>query len=137
MYAMTQTWLNITYMMSTLSQFAHNSNNTHWKTLKQVFQYVQRTLDIILKYKLSKWLKLLKYSDSDWEKDLKLRRFTSEYIFKMINESVFWSLKCQKIIILFFYEAEYMILTETIKKAVWMKKLLKELELKKFETVMI
>ena len=50
---------------------------------------MQSTLDIVLKYKLSDWLKLLKYSDLDWGKDLELRRFTLKYIFKMINESVF------------------------------------------------
>jgi len=54
-----------------------------------MFQYVQRTLDIIFKYKLSNQLKLLRYLNSDWEKDLKLRRFILKYIFKMINESVF------------------------------------------------
>jgi len=86
---------------------------------------------------LSEQLKLLKYSDLNWEEDLELRRFTSEYVFKIINESVFWSSKCQKIIILFFYKVKYMILTETTKKAVWMKRLLKELELKRFETIMI
>ncbi len=58
-------------------------------------------------------------------------------MFKIINESVFWSSKCQKTVILFSYEAEYMILTETTKKAVWMQRLLKELELKRFRTVTI
>jgi len=29
MYIMTQTQLNITYIVLTLSQFAHNLNNTH------------------------------------------------------------------------------------------------------------
>jgi len=67
---------------------------------------------------LSDWLKLLKYLNSDWEEDLKLRRFTSEYIFKIINESVFWSLKRQKIVILFFYKVKYIVLTETTKKAI-------------------
>ncbi len=86
---------------------------------------------------MSKQLKLLEYLNSDWEEDLKLRRFTLKYIFKIINESVFWSSKHQKIIILFFYKVKYMILTETTKKAVWMKKLFKELELKKFRTVII
>jgi len=86
---------------------------------------------------LSDQLKLLKYLNSDWEENLELRRFTSEYVFKMINESVFWSLKCQKIIILFFYKVKYMILIKTTKKAVWMQKLLKELELKRFRTVII
>ncbi len=55
----------------------------------------------------------------------------------MINKSVFWSSKCQKIVVLFFHKVKYMTLTETTKKAVWMKKLLKELKLKRFETVMI
>ncbi len=67
---------------------------------------------------MSDWLKLLKYLNSDWEEDLKLRRFTSEYIFKIINESVFWSLKRQKIVILFFYKVKYIVLTETTKKAI-------------------
>ena len=86
---------------------------------------------------MSDQLKLLKYLNSDWEENLELRRFTSEYVFKMINESVFWSLKCQKIIILFSYKVKYMILIKTTKKAVWMQKLLKELELKRFRTVII
>jgi len=50
---------------------------------------VQRTLDVIFEYKLSEWLKLLKYLDLNWGKDLELRRFTSEYIFKIVNKSVF------------------------------------------------
>jgi len=79
---------------------------------------VQRTLDVVLEYKLSDWLKLLEYLDSDWGKDLELRRFTSEYIFKMINESVFWSLKHQKTVVLFSYKVKYMILIKTTKKAV-------------------
>ncbi len=80
---------------------------------------------------------MLKYSDSDWEEDLELRRFTLKYIFKMINESVFWSLKRQRTVILFFYKVKYMILIKTTKKTVWMQRLLKELKLKRFKTVII
>jgi len=40
----------------------------------------------------------------NWEKDLELRRFTLRYVFKIINELIFWSLKCQKTVILFFYK---------------------------------
>ncbi len=86
---------------------------------------------------MSNQFKLLEYLNLDWEEDLELRRFTLKYIFKIINESVFWSSKHQKTVILSFYKVKYMILTETIKKAVWIKKLLKELKLKRFETVMI
>ena len=82
-----------------------------------MFQYVQKTLDIIFKYKLSDWLKLLKYLNLDWEKDLELRRFTSEYIFKIINESVFWSSKRQRIVILFFYKSRVYDLNEDYKES--------------------
>ena len=75
--------------------------------------------------------------NSDWEEDLELKRFTLKYVFKIINESIFWNLKCQKTVVLFSYKVKYMILTEAIKKAVWMKRLLKELELKKFEIIII
>ncbi len=67
---------------------------------------------------MSDQLKLLKYSNLNWRKDLELRRFTLEYIFKIINESVFWSLKHQKIVVLFFYKVKYIILTEATKKVI-------------------
>lgn len=131
MYTMTQTYLNIAYAVSTLSQFAHNSNKMRWKVLKWVIHYVCRTLDINIEYKLiCEWLKLLGFLNSDWGEDLNSRKSTSEYIFQLINGSVSWSLKCQKTVTLFFCKAEYMILIEITKKAVWMQRLLKELKLK-------
>ncbi len=65
---------------------------------------------------MSNQLKLLKYLNSDWEKDLELKRFTLKYIFKIINESVFWSLKKQRTVILFFYKVKYIILMKITKK---------------------
>lgn len=91
MYAMTQTRPDIAYAVSTLSQFAHNPNDTHWKALKRVFRYVRGTLDVVLEYKSGDQLELLGYSDSDWGGDLGSRRSTSGYVFKMANGPVSWS----------------------------------------------
>lgn len=137
MYAMTQMWPDIAYAVSTLSQFAHNPNNTHWKALKRVFRYVWGTLDVVIEYKSSDRLGLLGYSDSDWGGDLESRRSMSGYVFKMANGPVSWSSKRQKTVALSSCEAEYMALTEATKEAVWMHGLLKELGLKGFETVTI
>jgi hypothetical protein len=93
---MTQIHLNIIYVMSTLSQFTHNFNETQWKTFKQVFHYVHETLDVNIEYDLksmNEQLKLQRYSDSDWDEDIHLRKLTLKYIFQLINKSVFWSLK--------------------------------------------
>jgi hypothetical protein len=76
MYAMTQTRPDIAYAVSTLSQFAHNPNEIHWKALKRVFRYICGTLDVSIEYGLKSTcerLKLLGYSDSDWAGDVDLR----------------------------------------------------------------
>jgi hypothetical protein len=89
MYIMIQICSDIIYTMSILSQHSHNSDKTHWKVLKQVFHYLCETLDIIIKYKLNEHLQLLKYSDSDWVKDLNIRRFTLKYVFSWLMNQYF------------------------------------------------
>ncbi len=115
MYTMTQTRPDIAYAVSTLSQFAHNPNDTHWKALKRVFRYVRGTLDVVVEYKSSEQLELLGYSDSDWGGDVETRKSTSGYVFKMANSAVSWSSKRQKTVALSSCEAEYMALTEATK----------------------
>lgn len=139
MYAMTQTRPDIAYAVSTLSQFAHNPDETHWKALKRVFRYIRGTLDVTIKYKsdTSGRLQLLGYSDSDWGGDLETRKSTSGYVFQLANGPVSWCSKRQKTVALSSCEAEYMALTETTKEAVWMRGLLQELGLKGFNSVAI
>jgi len=140
MYAMTQTRPDIAYAVSTLSQFAHNPNEIHWKALKRVFRYICGTLDVSIEYGLKSTcerLKLLGYSDSDWAGDVDLRKSTSGYVFQLANGPVSWSSKRQKTVALSFCEAEYMALMKATKEAVWMQGLLKELGLKGFDSVVI
>lgn len=138
MYTMTQKQPDIVYAVSTLSQLAHNPNETHWKALKRVFRYICGTLDVCIEYSsMCKRLELLVYSDSDWGGDLDTRRSTSGYVYQLANRPVSWCSKCQKTVALSSCEAEYMALTEATKEAVWMQGLLKELGLMGFDSVAI
>jgi hypothetical protein len=96
MYTMTQTHFNIIYVMSTLSQFTHNSNKTHWKVLKQMFHYVCETLDVSIEYDLklmNEWLKLQRYSDLTEMKTLKKVK-QSEYFSWLMNQfSEVWNIR--------------------------------------------
>ena len=120
MYAMMQTQFNIAFIISTLSQYAHNSDKTHWKALKWVLHYIWEILDIQIEYSESNSngaIEVLKYSDFNWDSDQNTRQFTSNYVFQIINESVFWWFKHQKTVALFSCKTEYMMSTEVTKKA--------------------
>jgi hypothetical protein len=57
-----------------------------------MFHYICEILDVSIEYDLklmSEQLKLQKYSDSDWSKDINLRKLMLEYVFQLINKSVF------------------------------------------------
>lgn len=130
MYAMTQTRSDIAYCVSVLSQYAHNSNKTHWKAAKRVFHYLCGTLTISIKFKSNEeqTLEVQGYSDSDWESDKDTKQSTTEYVFTLLSGAVSWCLKRQTTVTLFSCEAEYMAVSDTTKKAVWMRGLLLKLE---------
>ena len=90
MYIMTQMRLNIMYCVFVLSQYAHNSNKTHWKTAKRVFHYLCNTLTIDIKFKSNEeqTLEVQKYSDSNWKSDKNTRQSTTEYMFTLLSDVV-------------------------------------------------
>jgi len=130
MYVMTQTHSDIMYCVSVLSQYAYNSNETHWNTAKRVFHYLCSTLMINIKFKSNKeqTLKVQRYSDSDWEGDKNTRQSTTEYMFTLLSDVMSWCSKQQIIITLFSCEAEYITVSDVTKKAVWIRELLLKLE---------
>lgn len=82
MYVMTQMRSDIVYVMSILSQFFYNSDKTHWKFLKKIFCYLQNTLYFNIEYTAcSKVLNVLNYFNFNWEENIEMKRFISEYLF--------------------------------------------------------
>ena len=110
----------------------------HWNILKWVFHYICDIIDIIIQYENRlKSLELKESLNSDWDECEETQQFTSKYIYKLTNESVFWHFKCQLIIILLFTEVNYIILMKITKKTIWMQSLLMKMQLNNDELKVI
>ena len=68
------------------------------------------------------------YTDSDWAGDTESRKSTGGYVFILCGAAVSWKTKKQTTISLSSTEAEYVALSEATKEAIWMKRLLREIE---------
>jgi hypothetical protein len=108
---------DISFILSTLSQFADNSGEIHWRALQRVIVYLKTTRDF--------WLVMggkpdgfHGYTDSDWASQLH-RHSISAYVFHIGTGAVTWSSKKQSLIALSSMEAEYIAQTHAAKEAIW------------------
>ena len=67
------------------------------------------------------------YVNSNWERDIDTRRSITNYLFLIENTVIFWKSRLQKTVTLSFYEVEYMILKNVIKKQLWLRSMFKDL----------
>jgi hypothetical protein len=64
MYTLVATHPDITFTISTLSQFLDNPGEAHWDTVKCIFHYLVGTKDLQLMYG-GEWHNFLGYVDAD------------------------------------------------------------------------
>ncbi|KAG8474453.1 hypothetical protein CXB51_033539 [Gossypium anomalum] len=106
---LTATRPDIMYAVSLLSRFMHCCNIAHFKVAKRVLRYVKGTLGYGVKFERAKELKLVGYSDSDWSSKKR----------QTIAQST--------------AEAEYIAVATAVDQAIWLKKLLSDLNVDQVE----
>ena len=74
---LTNTRLDICFVVNTLSQYMVNPKHIHLIGAKHVMRYLKGTLDYLLNYASSGEIKLHGYTDSDWGGSPKDRKITS------------------------------------------------------------
>ncbi|KAM6553280.1 hypothetical protein CsatB_014042 [Cannabis sativa] len=132
MYLMVSTRPDLGYAMSVLSKYMANPGKVHWLAMKWVFRYLLGTTKVGLIYNRQKANTIIEgYSDSDYAGDRDNRRSTSAYFFLIGGNCVSWKVQLQPVVALSTTEAEYLATTEAIKEAIWLKGLMKELNLLK------
>jgi len=97
--------------------------------MKLIFRYVKGSLDRRLVFDRSKtatW-NVAGFVDSDYAGNLERRRFISGYIFTMCARAISWTASLQSIAALSTTEAEYVVATESVKEATWVRGLVTEL----------
>ncbi len=126
MYIMLQTRSDITFAVSTVSQFAQNSNTSHYNAVKWIFKYLADIMNLSVIYDITD-NDLIDYINADWGGCHNTRKFTEAYLFLLYEGLISWCSKCQQFIALFSTEAEYMAKMQAMKEAIWLRRFLSEI----------
>lgn len=119
---------DISYSVSYLSQFLSCYDNSHWTAAKRILRYLKKTINFKLNFKFDN-SDVKGFTDSDWGNNIEDRRSFSGFVFLIGNSAVSWEAKKQKTVALSSTEAEYMSLSDGCKEALYLQKLMGELNL--------
>ncbi|KAK6123667.1 hypothetical protein DH2020_042591 [Rehmannia glutinosa] len=133
----THTRPDIAFAVSVVSRYMTNPSKTHFTAAKRILRYLQGTKKQGILYEKDDECKLLGYSDSDWAGSVDDRKSTSGYIFCLGSKVISWSSRKQKTVALSSSEAEYTAITDAACQAVWLRRLLEDLQLKQAEATTI
>ena len=139
MYAMLCTRPDLAYAIQQLSQFSSNPTNAHFQAAKRVFRYLQGTQTTGLIYggnhnEITK--RVQGYCDADYAADSD-RKSISGYVFTLGGSPISWQAKKQTTVAQSTVEAEYAAMAHAAKEAIWLKYLLQDLGMSKYEPTIL
>jgi hypothetical protein len=121
---LTNTRLDICFVMNTLSQFLVELGQVHLVVAKHVMRYLNGTLDCGLNYDGDHDFTLSGYTNSDWAGSVSDRKSTSGCFFSLGSTMISWQSRKQSSIALSTVEAEYIDVCSASCEAIWLRKLL-------------
>ena len=125
MYAAVATQPDISFVVSTLSQFLENLGESHWEAVKCVFRYLAGMQGHALTYGGERH-ELTGYTDADGSSQDHWRAI-SGYAFTIDRGTISWSSRKQELIVLSTAKAEYIAAMHAAKEGIWLQKLISEL----------
>ncbi|KAH9734858.1 Integrase catalytic domain-containing protein [Citrus sinensis] len=127
MYAMLCTRPDICFAVGMVSRYQSNPEPEHWTAVKHIMKYLKRTKNYMLVYSGDELI-LVGYTDSDFMSNKDSRKSTSGYVFTLASGAISWRSVKQSCIANSITEAKYVAASEAAKEAVWLRKLLQDLE---------
>ena len=128
LYAACATRPDISYAVGAVSKFNSKPTEAHMTALKRILRYLKGTTTLALKYQKCENLSVVGYSDADWAGDQDDRHSTSGNLLLMTGGPISWYSKKQAIVALSTSEAEYVALSAATQEAVWLRRLLTDLQ---------
>jgi len=119
---------DIVYGVGLISRFMDSPRQSHWQAAKRILRYVKGTINEGILYSSSNNLELVGYTDSDWAGETETRKSTSGFAFYLGTGVFSWSSKKQQVVALSTTEAEYIAATNCATHAVWLRRVLNELQ---------
>eukprot|EP00253_Pinus_taeda_P023415 PITA_23415 len=109
------------------TKFMQKPCEGHLSAAKRVLKYLKGTQDFGLKYTQVGDFSLIRYSDSDFDRDKETGVSTFHYAMSLGSEAVSWRSHRQSVPTDSTTEAEYVATAEATKEIVWLKKILEYL----------
>ena len=116
---------DISFAVSKASRCVEHPTFSDWKMIKNILKYLNLTKNFKITYKGQG--ELVVYSDSDFAGDPKDRKSTSEFILLMEKDPICWQSKKQSVVSISTAEAEYIAMSECMKKVLNIRNILSEL----------
>ena len=108
-------------------RFMETPKETHWQAAKRILRYVNGTKQYGILYTTTHDFRLVGYTNSDWARSVDDRKSTSGYVFHLDSGAISRASKKQLIVSLSTTEAEYVATTTEVCRAVWMRRMLRDL----------
>jgi len=128
LYAAISTRPDIAQAVGVVSKFNSRPTEAHLTAAKRILRYLKGTAHLGIKYQKSDNGALTGYSDADWAGDCDDRHSTTGNLFMMAGGPVSWLSKKQAIVALSTSEAEYVAVSAATQEAVWLRRLLLDLQ---------
>ena len=125
MYATVATRPDITFAISTLSQFLENPGFVHWEAVKRVLRYLSGTKTHALTYGNERH-DLLGYTDAD-SASQDHRHAILGYAFLIDSATISWASRKQELVTLSTAEAKYVATMHAAKECIWLHRLTSQL----------
>lgn len=127
---------DIAQAVGIVSRFNAEPTEAHLTAVKRIFRYLRGTVSLALQYK-AKGGDLIGYSDADWANDLDSRHSISGNVFMMAGGAISWASQKQATVALSTAEAEYVALGSAAQEAVWLRRLLTDLNINQRQPLVI
>jgi Reverse transcriptase (RNA-dependent DNA polymerase) len=130
LFVATHTRPDIAASVSILSQKVSNPRNTDMNEVKRMIRYLKGTKYMRLCLSIDDKGNLIQiYSDANWAEDRNNRKSNTGYFCALFGGAISWMCRKQDVVALSSTEAEFIALSETCKEVIWIKRLLKELQI--------
>ena len=128
LYAATATRPDIAQAVGAVSKFNSCPTEAHLTAVKRILRYLKGTINLGLMYNKSADQKLFGFSDADWAGDIDSRHSTTRNLFIMSGAAISWLSRKQLVVALSTTEAECIALCTATQEAVWLRRLLLDIE---------
>lgn len=126
---LTNTRPDLSFAVGLVSRFMHNPKEDHMQATKHIFRYLRHTTHYGIFYRCNAPITLSAFTDADWATCPTPRRSVGAYLVTLGDNPISWHSKRQATASKSSTESEYLALSSGAQEAVYIRRLLLELQL--------